>query len=73
MEEFEDKLAEILEVEELSPNDVLQECENWDSLTVLSIVAMLDSSYGVSLPAADLRRIKTVGELVAVVKARSGK
>ena len=70
METFYAKLGEILEVDAVKPEDVLQDFENWDSLTVLCILAALDSTYGVNLTAADLRQTKTAGELAALVERR---
>ena len=70
MEDFYAKLADILEVEEVKPDDVLRQFENWDSLTALSILATLDASYGVNLTAMELRKINTAGELAATVQSR---
>ena len=69
MDDFLTKLAEILEVDEVKPTDVLQDFENWDSLTSLSVLATLDSSYGVNLATDDLRQMVTVGDLVAKVES----
>jgi acyl carrier protein len=70
MNEFYSKLAELLEVEETKPSDVLADSPLWDSLTQLSLIAMLDADYGVNLTAADLRAIRTAGDLEARVAAR---
>ncbi|MGC1524228.1 MAG: acyl carrier protein [Steroidobacteraceae bacterium] len=67
------KLAETLEAETVAADDVLADFEYWDSLTVLSILAMLDSAYGVNLTAADIRKMKTVGELAAAIEGRAAK
>jgi acyl carrier protein len=64
------RLAEILEVEQLRGEDVLSAFDTWDSLTVLSILAMLDASYGVNLTAAEVRRMATVADLAAAVAER---
>jgi acyl carrier protein len=69
VENFLVKLAEILEVDEVKPSDVLKDFENWDSLTALSVLATLDASYGVNLTAGDLRKITTAGELLAKVES----
>ena len=53
MDDIYSKLAQILEVERVNTADVLSEFEYWDSLTVLSILAMLDSAYGVNLTSAE--------------------
>lgn len=73
MDDFYTKLADILEVEAVKPEDVLREFENWDSLTALSILATLDASYGINLSTAELREIKTVAELAATVTSRRSK
>jgi len=65
-----EQLAELLEVESVAPGDVLQDSPLWDSLTMLSLIALLDSSYGVNVVTADLRGVRTAGELVALVEAR---
>ena len=73
MDDFYAKLADILEVEAVKPDDVLREFESWDSLTALSILATLDASYGVNLATAELRQIKTVAELADAVASRRRK
>jgi len=63
-------LAEILEADQVNPEDILNKFDYWDSLTVLSILAMFDANYGVNLTAADVRAMQTAGELVAAVELR---
>ena len=70
MNELYAKIAEILEVDSLTPDAVLREYPAWDSLAVLSIIAMLGSTYGVNLVAQDLANVATVGELESLVQAR---
>jgi len=64
------QLAEILEADQVNPEDILNKFDYWDSLTVLSILAMIDANYGVNLTAADVRAMQTAGELVAAVELR---
>jgi acyl carrier protein len=64
------RLAELLEVDAVQPSDVLEAFALWDSLTVLSVLAVLDSAYGVNLTAQDLRAIRTAGELADLVASR---
>ena len=64
------KLAGILEVESVQPDDVLSSFDTWDSLTRLSILALLDSSYGVNLASSDFKTMNTIADLVAAVQAR---
>jgi len=70
MERLYETLAEILEIENVEPNAPLKDFENWDSLTVLSIVASVDANYGVSLTNEDLKRITTASDLATIVRSR---
>lgn len=54
MEELIEKLAEILEVEELDVTKKFTDYEEWDSLAALSILAMLDSDYNTSMKADEV-------------------
>ncbi len=63
MNELCSKLAEILDVEEVEETDVLIDFLEWDSLSALSVIAMLDADYGVNVTAMELQNVKTVAEL----------
>lgn len=70
MNEFLKKLAEILEVPEMKPSDQLKDFPQWDSLSVLSVIAMLDANYGVNLRAADFATVNSASDLWNLVQAR---
>jgi len=72
MNEFLTKIASILEVDDVKESDELKAFPQWDSLSVLSVIAMLDASYGVNLRAADFGTIKNVGDLWRLVQSRKG-
>jgi acyl carrier protein len=61
MEKFNEQMAEVLEVDSVEAKDVLTEFEAWDSLAVLSIIALADEHYGVTLTATELKNARTVG------------
>jgi acyl carrier protein len=67
------KLAEILDAPEVRETDALTDFVNWDSLSVLSTIAWIDSQYGVNLSAHDLKDVRTVGDIWAIVQSRTGK
>jgi len=71
MKEFCEKMAFILDVAEVRESDVLGDFEAWDSLSVLSTIAMLDSNYHLNLVATDLKGIRTVGELWKLVESKT--
>jgi acyl carrier protein len=70
MDAFFEKASEILEIERADGDTVLRDCEAWDSLTALSLVAMIDRNYGVTISADDLIRSNTVGDLYRLVDER---
>ena len=70
MNDFLAKIAAILEVDGVRETDELKAFAQWDSLSVLSVIAMLDASYGVNLRATDFGPIKSVGDLWALVQSR---
>lgn len=72
MNEFFAQLAEILEVDAVSPDDILDNFEAWDSLGVLSVIAMLGERYGITVFASDLAKVKTIGELQSFVTSKGG-
>lgn len=73
MNEFLAKLAETLELDSVLPDSVLADIEEWDSLSALSVIAMIDAEYGVNLPAADLKEVGTAKELYELVQKKAGK
>jgi acyl carrier protein len=70
MNEFLKKIAEILEVDGIKETDDLKSFAQWDSLSVLSVIAMLDANYGINLRAADFEPVTTVGDLWNLVQSR---
>lgn len=60
MEELKNKLAEILEVDDLDVTKKFTDYDEWDSLTSLSILAMLDSDYHTSMKAAEIAAFDSI-------------
>lgn len=73
MNEFLDKVAKILEVEKVSDADDLRAFSQWDSLAVLSVIAMLDADYGVNLRASELQAEASAGALWKLVQSRKAR
>jgi acyl carrier protein len=70
MNEFLKKIAGILEVDDLKETDELKAFPQWDSLSVLSVIAMVDASYNVNLHATDFNAIKNAGDLWSLVQSK---
>lgn len=68
MEKIYEELAELLEVDSVKDDEVLTDFECWDSLTVLSIIALASENYGKTLLAKDVNEARTIGGLVALMK-----
>lgn len=69
-EAFYGKLDEMLEV---APGTVrgsneLAGLDLWDSLAVISFIALVDSEYQVSLPAKEIAACRTVDDLARLVE-----
>ena len=63
MDNFLKEIADILDEESVQESDRLDGFGAWDSLAVLSVVAMADSRYHTTLPAREIRDVATVGDL----------
>lgn len=46
------------------------EIEEWSSLTALSIIAMVDAEYGVTIKGEDIRKSQTIEDLYNIVLAK---
>ena len=67
MEELLEKLADILEVEEVDVNKKFTDYEDWDSLCGLSVIAMLDSDYKMTMKNKDILEFKTIKDFCEAV------
>lgn len=70
MESFKSKIAALLEVEEVKESDELSSFEWFDSLTILSIIALAGEEFKVFLTADDVKNSGTVGGLIDTIKTR---
>ena len=59
-------IADILEVEpdEVQEDMVLEDFETWDSVAVLSVIAMMDELFGKYPHASEIRSYIKVGDLM---------
>lgn len=74
LSEFIEGLAEILETEvENIQQDTLLGDFAWDSLAVVSTMALVDDVYSVMLDGQALAKCQTVGDILALITAANGK
>lgn len=69
MEKLVAELCEILEVRELPLDARFEDLAEWDSLNALSVIALLDSSYGIQIDAARLQEFGSINDFVQHVLA----
>lgn len=71
MENFIEKFKEALETEEdIKLTDEFRELGEWDSLSRLSLIAILDEEYDVQIEEAEFENLKTVQDIMDSVKAK---
>jgi acyl carrier protein len=63
-------LEDMMELEpgSLTPETVLEELEEWDSIALLSFMALMDEEFGKTMTGGSLREMKTVSDLLAVME-----
>ena len=60
MEELIQKLAEILEVDDLDISKKFKDYDEWDSLSSLSVIALLDSDYNLSMKSKEIEAFESI-------------
>lgn len=61
---------EDVEVSEFTPETKFKEFDEWSSLISLSIIAMVDDEYGITLKGDDIRKAVTVQDLFDIAKSK---
>ena len=69
MEKFLEGLAEVFELEtaDVTPELSLSTIA-WDSLAIVSIIALVDDCFNAMLDGSDLSECKTLGDIEALIK-----
>ena len=73
MQKFYEGLAEVLEIDtaDAGPDLVLAD-HSWDSLAVVSTIALIDECFDLMLPSQSLLACKTAGDIEALIRAKQG-
>lgn len=64
--------AQFDETEEsvFTPETRFREIEEWSSLIALSVIAMVDEEYGVTLKGDDIKKSETIADIYNIVMAK---
>ena len=72
MEQFTELFAEALEREvAVVAEDKFREDEEWDSLAVLSIIALIKQNYDITIPRKEFDELQTVADLYNYVTSQA--
>jgi len=63
-------MIELLEVDSVSPQDEITSFDAWDSLTSLSIIALVDDEYSITITAKDILDAKTIEGLYQLILSK---
>ena len=56
----------------LRPEMTAEDIEGWDSMNHIYIVVEIEKRFGIKFQAAEMEELKDVGELAALVRAKTG-
>ncbi|MCH5221515.1 MAG: acyl carrier protein [Muribaculaceae bacterium] len=73
MNEFLNKFADLLDdtpAENLSFDTDFRSLDEWSSLVALSLIAMADEEYEVTLSGDDIRKSNTIGDLFNAIQSK---
>lgn len=68
MKEFEEKLKDILDVDEINDDDVLEDFEDFDSLAIISIISIVGADFRKTITVTDVKNAKTIKGLKELLK-----
>lgn len=71
--DFIEKFAEALEIEapvSLTEETKFRDLEEWSSLAALSLMAMVDEEYEITLKGDEVRSAQTLGDLISIISSK---
>jgi acyl carrier protein len=70
MDEFLEQMADIFEVDAVQLDDRVVDFDVWDSLTQLTIIALADENYGVTISAKEIRESETIAGIKKLIESK---
>ncbi|MGN0666497.1 MAG: acyl carrier protein [Huintestinicola sp.] len=63
-------IEDIMELDEgtLKADSVLADFEEWDSITALSIISMMDEEFGKTITGAEVKAFETVADILKIME-----
>ena len=62
-------LEEIMDLEEdfLSPEMILKDIEEWDSIAAISLIALMDEEFDKTIKGSEVRELETVADIITIM------
>lgn len=72
-QKFLEQFKEVLEIEnrEIGLDDAFREFEEWDSLALLSVIAMIDDEYDVIIKGNQFKELQTLNQVIAFINSQA--
>lgn len=64
------KLEEILDTQNICDEAILEDFEDWDSLSIITLLTFLDKEYRINLYTNEIKAAKSVGDLLTIIKKK---
>lgn len=63
-------ISEILDVDitSINENTVLNDLDEWDSMSRLSVIVMMDDEFGKTISGSDVRNLKTIKDILDMME-----
>lgn len=63
-------LEEMMEMDEgtLNGDEVLEDLEDWDSMTALSFILLLSDEFDKTITGADIKKLQTIQDMMALME-----
>ena len=71
MQQFLERVAEVLEVPSIAPDFEFRDAPGWSSLMGFALLVMLDQTYHVRVGVEDFARLRTVADLANAAGVRT--
>lgn len=72
-DQFKQKFSEAIEddeVLELTPDQPFRDLENWDSLAGMSVIALIDQEFGLTIKADEMNKVTSLQELYDLILSK---
>jgi len=68
MSKIDKQLQDILDIKKIDPKKEISSLKNWDSIVFLQIITLAKNEYKKNINGNDLDKLKTLADLIALLK-----